>query len=146
MGMSAWILFAAPYIAPTTGTYEVMPISAIEPTEIVAPEFATTKPLELATADDDIFSSDSVLSDGILQDSAGGMGQDFDIDIGGIASNIADNDGSVRNVEIVDSETGQIANNAVSNNSGITTIFNNTGNGVVFQSSVQVNIFLDGGQ
>ncbi|MEL7485828.1 MAG: hypothetical protein AAGJ87_01285 [Pseudomonadota bacterium] len=130
MSLSAWMLFAAPYVAPATAD----PAATAEPTVLVA----------AATADD-VFHGDAVLSEQMMRDAAGG--QDVAVDISDLGVNIADQDGLVRNVDVNDTVNGQIANNTAENNSGITTIFNNTGNGVVFQSSVQVNIFLgDGGQ
>ena len=142
MGMSAWMLFAAPYVAPATATQDAAAlVDAAAPTTMIAQ----------APASDDIFGGDAVLEESVLRDSAGGTGFDFTqinttVDIGNVGSNNADNRGLVKNNTVNNTNTGQIANNAVNDNGGITTVFNNTGNGVVFQSTVQVNIFLDGNQ
>lgn len=128
MGMSAWGIFAAPFLAHA-------------PAHMDAP--ATTAGIEIVSDGSDIFSGFSALDEQTMSSASGGA--DTAVDIGDFGLNIADNDGSVENVNVTDSETGQIANNMVSGNGGITTVFNNTGNGVVFQNSVNVNIFLGGG-
>ena len=129
MGMSAWGIFAAPFLAHA-------------PAPADAP--AAAADIEIVSDGSDIFSGISALDENAMSAASGGA--DTAVDIGDFGLNIADNDGSVENVNVTDSETGQIANNVVSGNGGITTVFNNTGNGVVFQNSVNVNIFLgDGG-
>ncbi|MEL7489946.1 MAG: hypothetical protein AAGJ73_04435 [Pseudomonadota bacterium] len=128
MGMNAWMLFAAPYIAPAMAPQDATAIEMAPPAHEAA----------------DIFSGEAKLDERMMRDAAGGSNVAFDITDLGV--NINDTQGDVTNVEVNNSVNGQIANNVAENNSGITTIFNNTGNGVVFQSTVQVNIFLDGGQ
>lgn len=130
MGMSVWILFTVPYLAPSVALPE--------------PETPNHTPEYVIATNDDIFGGDLILSEAMMRDAAGGT--EVAVDITDLGVNIADNRGLVRDVEINDTVNGQIANNVAQNNSGITTIFNNTGNGVVFQSNVQVNIFLDGAQ
>ena len=129
MGMSAWGIFAAPFLAHSPAPAEA-PVAATDNIQIVADG-------------SDIFSGIAVLDEQTMSSASGGA--DTAVDIGDFGLNIADNDGSVDNVTVTDSETGQIANNMVSGNGGITTVFNNTGNGVIFQNSVNVNIFLGDG-
>ena len=126
MGMSAWGIFAAPFLAHAP----VDAPAAVDAETVIVADGA------------DIFSDFSALDEQTMSAASGGA--DTAVDIGDFGLNIADNDGSVDNVNVTDSETGQIANNVVSGNGGITTVFNNTGNGVVFQNSVNVNIFLGG--
>ena len=131
MGMSAWGLLAAPLMAqgapaPATAVQEPAAISAS------------------AAGEADIFSELSVMDENAMRDAAGGA--DTAIDIGNIGMNVSKNTGQTKDVEVNNSTTGQIANNAVNGNGGITTVFNNTGNGVVFQSNVNVNIFTTGPQ
>jgi len=145
MGMSAWMLFAAPYVAPATAAQDAATlVDAAAPAAVVAQ----------APTSDDIFGGDAVLQESVLRDSTGTFAGspieltqiDAVIDVGNVGANTADNRGLVKDIAITDTTTGQIANNAVNDNNGITTVFNNTGNGVVFQSTVQVNIFLDGSE
>lgn len=131
MGSLAWGLFFSPVLA--TAQPADITINADNPDQIVAAN-------ELL----DVFSGLAVLDEGQMSRASGGS--DTAIDIGNFGANIALNEGSVSEVETVNTNTGQIANNVVSDNSGITTVFNNTGNGVVFQNSVNVNIFLDPSQ
>ena len=125
MGMSVWGLVAAPLMI------------AGSPAD-VAPDGAQS----VAFSEDDLFAGDAILTPEDMADAAGGMQVAFELDDVGI--NTANNDGTVRDVQVNDTITGKIVDNAVTNNSGITTVFNNTGNGVVLQSNVQINIFLDG--
>ena len=137
MTMSAWMLFAAPFAAHSAGEQAAADMTgAAEPSAI----------FDIAQAADpsaDIFAGDDVLSEKMMKDAAGGTS--VAVDISNIGVNVADQRGLVKDLNLQNTSNGQIANNAVNNNSGITTVFNNTGNGVVFQSSVQVNIFLDDG-
>jgi len=126
MGMSAWMLFAAPYLAPAPLPQE--PVMVTEQVE----------------EDGDLFVGAVTLTEKMMRDAAGGTS--VAVDITDLGVNVSDSRGLVRDIEINDTANGEIANNAVHDNSGITTVFNNTGNGVVFQSTVQVNIFLDGQQ
>ena len=91
-----------------------------------------------APASDDIFGGDAVLEESILRDSAGGFATnltqiDAVIDIGHVGVNNAENKGLVKNIAINDTNTGQIANNAVNDNSGITTVFNNPETALFFK-------------
>lgn len=128
MGLSAWGLLAAPLMA------QGAPAPA-------APETPTV----LSSADSgDIFSDLALMDESAMRDASGGAATA--IDIGSMGVNFADNKGQVQDNHVNNSDTGQIAHNAVTGNGGITTVFNNTGNGVVFQSNVNVNIFLNGPQ
>lgn len=124
MGMSAWGLLAAPLMAQA-------PVPAISIDQPVAA-------ISVAGEAGDAFGDLAAMDDGAMRDAAGGA--DVAVDISNLGVNIAENNGSVDRTN-VDGETGQIANNSVNGNGGITTVFNNTGNGVVFQSTVNVNIF-----
>lgn len=128
--MSAWGLFFSPVLA------------AAQPADIA---MNTDVPEQVMAADEllDVFGELSALDELAMSQASGGT--DTAIDIGNLGANIALNEGTITDVETVNTNTGQIANNVISDNSGITTVFNNTGNGVVFQSSVNVNIFLDPG-
>ncbi len=123
MSMSAWGILAAPLLANA-------PI--VEPADMTVQASAT--------AQTDIFSTLMVMDESAMSDASGGA--DTAVDIERIALNIAKNDGSVSDTSVINSDTGQITDNVVSGNGGITTVFNNTGNGVSFQSIVNINIEL----
>lgn len=130
MGMSAWGIIAAPFLA-----------NAPVPAETAA--MLDSDMLQLAEDSSDLFGSFAPMDELAMSQASGGS--DTAIDIGNLGVNLAENDGSVENINANNSETGDIANNAVTGNDGITTVFNNTGNGVIFQSNVNVNIFLNDG-
>ncbi|MEM9705591.1 MAG: hypothetical protein AAF850_05880 [Pseudomonadota bacterium] len=89
---------------------------------------------------EDLFAEAATMDDDALREAAGGT--DVSFDIADVGINLSQNRAGISDIT-VDGETGRIAGNSVDGNSGITTILNNTGNGVVFQNNVQVNIFLD---
>lgn len=128
MGMSAWGIFAAPFLAHA-------------PAPVEAPVAAVSDAAQISEASD-IFGAFSPMDELAMSKASGGS--NTAVDIGDFDLNIADNDGAVDNVNVNNSDTGQITDNVVSGNGGITTVFNNTGNGVVFQSIVNVNIDLGG--
>ena len=68
-------------------------------------------------------------------------GESTAIDISNLGVNISDQAGEVSDINLNNTTNGQIAGNVVSDNGGITPVFNNTGNGVIFQRTVNVNIF-----
>jgi len=123
MSMSAWGILAAPLLAitPIVGPAD-MAVQASAPVQT------------------DIFSTLTIMDESAMSDASGGEATAIDIER--LALNIAKNDGSVRDTSVVNSDTGQISDNIVSGNGGITTVFNNTGNGVSFQSIVNINIEL----
>lgn len=125
MGMSFWGLLAAPLLA------------SAGPAEENAAGFAEAA--LLAPAPEDAFSAFDTMDETAMADAAGGA--NTAISIGALVSNSATQNGGVNGVS-TNGDTGQIANNSAANNSGITTVFYNTGNGVLFQSTVNVNIFL----
>lgn len=129
MGMSAWGLLAAPLMAnaPVPATVINEPVAAVSTVSEAG----------------DLFGDFAAMDDSAMSDAAGGASVAVDIDNLGV--NLAENTGQVDNIN-TNGDTGQIANNTVSGNGGITTVFNNTGNGVIFQSSVNVNIFTGGSQ
>lgn len=128
MGMSAWGLLAAPFMATSP---------APAATAIQEPVAIASEP----SGEADLFGDLTAMDENAMGDASGGA--DTAIDIGVIGINLAENEGVVRNVDADNSTTGQIANNYVANNAGITTVYNNTGNGVIFQSTVNVNIYTD---
>ncbi|WP_411820106.1 hypothetical protein ABFZ85_01150 [Hyphococcus formosus] len=85
----------------------------------------------------------AALDDGAMSVASGGSATA--IDIANLGANAAENMGTVDNINVSNTNNGEIANNVVSDNGGITTVFNNTGNGVVMNSIVNLNIFLQGG-
>lgn len=87
----------------------------------------------------DVFEGALALDEGAMSSASGG--EDTAIDISNLGINISDQTGGVGGVNTTNSPTGHISDNIVSDNGGITTVFNNTGNGVLFQSTVNVNIF-----
>ncbi len=123
--MSAWGLIISPLAAATQ-------LAAAEPAATPAAQDSA-----------DIFSEFTAMDENAMGAASGGS--HTAIDIGHIASNIAENDGDVNDVSVNNSNTGKIQDINVLKNDGITTVFNNTGNGVVMQSNVNVNVFLDGG-
>ena len=93
--------------------------------------------------DSDLFGSLASLDDSAMSAASGGS--DTAIDIANLGVNVAENNGQISGVTTTNSTNGEIANNMITDNGGITTVFNNTGNGVVMQSIVNLNIFLQGG-
>jgi hypothetical protein len=75
-----------------------------------------------------------------LRSAAGGTAIN-ELDLQTVGLNISDTDGSVSGTTVTDSQTGTVDNTYVSGNTGITTVFVNTGNGVVFQNTLQVNVY-----
>ena len=130
MGMSAWGIFAAPILAHAPVPADT---AAMLDSEVV----------QMADDGADLFGGFATMDETAMSLASGGA--DTAIDIGNVGVNLADNDGTVDNVNVNDSDTGAIANNTITGNEGITTVFNNTGNGVIFQSNVNVNIFLNDG-
>lgn len=128
MGMSAWGIFAAPFLAHA-------PVPADMPAAVQTEAFESSEGA-------DVFGGFAPMDELAMSEASGG--NNTAVDIGDFDLNVADNDGSVDNVNVNNSDTGQITDNVVSGNGGITTVFNNTGNGVVFQSIVNVNIDLGG--
>ncbi|MBY0423612.1 MAG: hypothetical protein K2Q06_15010 [Parvularculaceae bacterium] len=124
MSMNVWALFAAPFLAQA------------------APESAPDVEALSVEISDDAFSEFDMLDAAAMADASGGAATATDIGVIGI--NDSNQIGSVSRVTVSGSQTGLIGDNQVADNSGITTVFNNTGNGVVFQSTVNVNIFMGG--
>lgn len=131
MGMSAWGLLALPLIAQTAepGT------TTIE-----------TTPSELASASEkdafDLFDGIAVLDESAMGNAAGGA--EVATDIGLLGINASNSDGDVDDTIVTSSQTGAISDNIIQGNDGITFQVNNSGNGVVVQNTVNINIFTDG--
>ena len=75
-----------------------------------------------------------------LRDAAGGTA-DYAIDLGALGVNVATTTGTVTGLTLNDTQSGDAIGTNVLGNAGITTVFVNTGNGVVLQNTVQVNVF-----
>jgi hypothetical protein len=81
--------------------------------------------------------------------SLSGKGSAYGIDLTGVSvtqieavqTNSSSLTGSVTDSEVNDTITGAASGNTIANNSGFTTVFINTGNNVVLQNNVQVNIY-----
>ncbi|MAW80386.1 MAG: hypothetical protein CMI63_09115 [Parvularcula sp.] len=107
-------------------------------------EFAPVAVEEYTDVFDELTSIAGVaaLDDSQMANASGGT--DMAIDIANLGVNVAENNGSVSGSNGNNSITGDVSNNTISNNSGVTTVLNNSGNGVVMQSIVNLNIFLQG--
>ena len=127
MGSFAWTLLAAPAMATA-----------------VAQDPGPARSRAEGAGAPDLFSSEITLSEQQMRDAAGGTGTAFDILIDDLGINIVDNTGIVTDVDANGAITGQITDNNINGNSGVTSILFNTGNGVLFQSTMQVNVFVDG--
>ncbi|GJL92742.1 MAG: hypothetical protein DHS20C04_24010 [Hyphococcus sp.] len=138
MGMSAWGFIITPVLAATNPNID----DAQRELDIAA--YAQTVPQESLDIFDEMASlaGVSALDDAEMSSASGGAG--MAIDIANLGVNIAENNGSVSGVTTTNSTSGDVSNNIVSDNSGITTVFNNSGTGVVMQSIVNMNIYLQG--
>ncbi len=87
-----------------------------------------------------LFSDLAVMGDADMRAASGGS--HTAVDIGFVNINNSENGADLGSVTVANTTNGQIANNTISNNSGVTTVFNNTGNGVILQSNVNVNVFM----
>ncbi|MEM6415770.1 MAG: hypothetical protein AAF720_14060 [Pseudomonadota bacterium] len=93
---------------------------------------------------DDIFGALALAPmDATSMSAASGGSANYAVDINNIGINNSETNGNVEDVTNINTTSGGISNNTINANQGITTVFNNTGNGVVMQSSVNVNVFLD---
>jgi hypothetical protein len=63
------------------------------------------------------------------------------VELDNFQNNDADIDGLIENTIVTDTTTGDLTDNMVTNNSGITTVFINSGNNVILQSNVQINVY-----
>lgn len=99
--------------------------------------------LRAAAASTEVAFLETPMNDLEMSNASGG--EDTAIDVGVLGVNLSTTNGAVSGVTVAGG-TGAIENNLVNGNSGITAVFNNTGNGVIFQNTVQVNIFLNGPQ
>ncbi|WDI31496.1 hypothetical protein PUV54_16210 [Hyphococcus flavus] len=131
MGMSAWGFFITPVLIAADPTID----DATREEQLAS--HMMSAPAELQT---DIFGDLASLDETAMASASGGS--QTAIDIANLGANVGENTGTVEGVTTNNSTNGQIANNMISDNGGITTVFNNTGNGVVMQSVVNVNIFL----
>jgi hypothetical protein len=135
MGMTAWGLFITPVLIASDPNLD----SAQRDQALAA--HAQSMPAEIQ-AGDDIFGGLASLDEGAMSSASGGSYTA--IDISNLGANVGENDAEVNGVVTTNSNNGSIADNIISDNGGITTVFNNTGNGVVMQSIVNVNVFLQG--
>jgi hypothetical protein len=130
MAMSAWGMLAAPLLATQL---------QLPPEDREAAMAATASMGAVEMTLESTFEGLTAMDDASMSLASGG--ESTAIDIGGLGVNISDQAGGVSDIEVKDTVNGQISGNIVSDNSGITTVFSNTGNGVIFQSTVNVNIF-----
>lgn len=138
MGMSAWGFIITPVlIASNPELSDVQREAQLDAYAPVAAEQMLDVFDEVAS-----LAGVSALDDATMSTASGGT--NTAIDIANLGVNIAENNGSVNNINANNSTSGNVSNNVVSDNSGITTVFNNTGTGVVMQSVVNLNIFLQG--
>lgn len=134
MGMSAWGFFIAPAL-----------IAADPALDDAQKQDAVMASAQSMPADSlDLFSElgVSALDEATMSTASGGAS--VAVDIANLGVNYAENNGSVSDVNTTNSTNGDISGNYVTDNGGITTVFNNTGNGVVMNSIVNLNIFLQG--
>ena len=138
MGMSAWGFIITPILIASDPSLDDVQ------REAQLTEFAPTAAEQSLDLFDELASvaGVSVLDDAGMAGASGGT--DMGIDIANVGVNIAENNGSVSGSNGNNSITGDVSNNTISSNSGITTVLNNSGNGVVMQSIVNLNIFLEG--
>lgn len=127
--MSAWGLFLTPLM-----TAAAMGDDAAVADAMTAPAVAI---------EGDLFTDLAAMPDAAMSAASGGA--DTAVNIGFISSTASNNNSDMNNVSISNTQNGEITDNVITDNSGITTVFNNTGNGVVLQSNVNVNVFLNGG-
>jgi hypothetical protein len=144
MPLGAWGLLAGPLAAAQLAAAndpeaaKIVPaLEALAAAEQAIGESLSGTDLEAQSAD--LFVGALALDDSVMGAASGG--EDTAIDIGSLGVNISDQSGGVSSINTTNSPTGAIGGNIVSDNGGITTVFNNTGNGVIFQSTVNVNIF-----
>ncbi len=90
----------------------------------------------------DPFAAIAPMSEEAMREASGGSAA---YAIGAVQTNTALTDIDL-NGTATDTVSGEVAGNVISGNSGITTVFINTGNNVVLQSSVQVNVYTPAGQ
>ena len=138
MGMSAWGFIITPALIASNPNID----DAQREMELAA--YAQSVPQESLDFFDEIadLAGVSALDDSAMATASGGSMTA--IDIANLGVNVAENNGSVSGVTANNSSSGDVSNNIISDNSGITTVFNNSGTGVVMQSIVNLNIFLQG--
>ncbi len=135
MPMSAWGILAAPLLFAQSHDPELAAdLAFLEPLALAGAE------IESALNGADPFGGLAALDAPTMSSASGG--ESTAIDIGNLGINISDQTGAVSGVNTTNSTNGAISGNVVTDNGGITTVFNNTGNGVIFQSTVNVNIFM----
>lgn len=90
-----------------------------------------------------------VMDEAAMRDASGGSAAyalDLDpVRTSNTQTNTAGTTGTISGSTVTDAVTGGVVGNVVSANSGITTVFINTGNNVVMQSTVQVNVYAPAG-
>lgn len=109
-----------------------------------AERVATVTPVDTASSADMLTPDTLTLGDPLTEDALGdrsGGTADYSVDLGALGINVATTSGTVTDVTVTDTATGDATGTSVLDNSGITTVFVNTGNGVILQNTVQVNVF-----
>jgi hypothetical protein len=139
MPMSAWGMLAGPLLFAQAHDPEVAnALAFLEPLALASAEIDGA--LGDALSGSDPFGGLAALDTSTMSASSGG--ESTAIDINNLGINISEQTGAVSGVNTTNSSNGAISGNVVTDNGGITTVFNNTGNGVIFQSTVNVNIFM----
>ena len=148
----AVLLAASPQAAPAT-TPTPLPVSGapaviardlgLTPGEArhAAPQPSRVAAQDALGTDDVLLMSDAPLSADTLSAKSGGTAS-YAVDLGALGVNVATTNGTVTGVN-VSGPTGAAQGTSVLGNSGITTVFVNTGNGVVLQNTVQINVFTE---
>ena len=96
-------------------------------------------------AEGDPFAALTSLGFDEMRDASGGT-ESYSVDLDTVGLNVATLDGTLENVSLSNTQSGTIDNTLVTDNSGITTVVINSGNGVVLQNSLQVNVYVATGQ
>lgn len=129
MGMSAWGFLALPLLMqatePGTKVIETTPEQLID---------------EMPAGDAlDVFGGLTSMDDATMAGASGGA--DTAVDIGLVGLNASETNGLAKETHVSNSQNGQVANNVISGNDGISFQVNNSGNGVVVQNTVNINIY-----
>lgn len=134
MGMTAWGLFITPVLIASDPNLE----SAQRDQALAA--HAQTMPAEIQEGD--IFGGLASLDEGAMSSASGGTYTA--VDISNLGANYGENSADGNTVVTSNTNNGQITDNIITDNGGITFVNNSTGNGNFFQNIVNVNIFLQG--
>ncbi|MEM6648770.1 MAG: hypothetical protein AAF603_00810 [Pseudomonadota bacterium] len=122
----------------------VLPGQSLDTFSLEAPAHDTNtdmmaeQSLEIASSDDPFSSFDS-MSVEVLQEKSGGSASAFDDSYILVQGNLGQNGGTISDTSISDTQTGYISGTVVTGNRGVTTVYVNSGNNVIFQNIFNVN-------